>query len=357
MMPRCHDAIFMNLLVTGGAGYIGSHAALRLLEDGHTVTVIDDLSRGNRGAIDALQSVGDLAFVKADFGDRPAMERLLREREIEAVMHFAALAYVGESVEIPLKYYRNNTANALSLLEAMAATGVERIVFSSTCAVYGEPGPEHIPIVETCAKHPINPYGRSKLAVENFLFDHLAASKTRGSGFRFATLRYFNVAGCDRQSRVGEDHRPETHLIPICLEVAQGKRPSVTIFGTDYETPDGTCIRDYVHVDDLIDAHVVVMNALKPGEGRSYNLGIGQGYSVREVVDACRRVTGVDYQAVEGARRPGDPPALYAEPSKIRQELGWSARITDLDEIIDSAWRWMQTHPNGYRSQKRTSNR
>jgi len=336
----------MNVLVTGGAGYIGSHAALRLLADGHAVTILDDFSRGNRGAVDAIMPLGDVCLVEADIGDRVRVEQALGDRSIDVVMHFAAKAYVGESVEIPLQYYRANTAGALSLLEAMNARGVDRMVFSSTCAVYGEPAPEHIPIGETCPQQPVNPYGRSKLAVEQMLGDHLRATR---DGFAFGALRYFNVAGCDGEGRLGEDHEPETHLIPICLQAAMGRRETVTIFGTDYDTPDGTCIRDYVHVDDLIDAHCTVMDALRPGQSMAYNIGTGAGASVREVIDACRRVTGVQFAVSEGARRPGDPPALYADPSRIRDELNWSAGCTDLDEIVASAWRWFKAHPGGYR--------
>jgi UDP-glucose 4-epimerase len=265
-------------------------------------------------------------------------------------MHFAALTYVDESMTIPLRYYRNNAANALALLEAMEEVGVKRMVFSSTCATYGEPPREHIPIRETCPQQPINPYGRSKLMVEQMLFDHARMKKMRGEDFAFAALRYFNVAGSDRRARLGEDHRPETHLIPICLEVALGQREAITIFGTGYDTPDGTCIRDYVHVEDLIDAHVAVMDALGPGDGLVYNVGIGNGHSVREVIDVCRHVTGLELKLVEGDRRPGDPPQLYAEPSKIREELGWKAAHTDLHDIVESAWRWRREHPDGYRT-------
>lgn len=341
----------MNILVTGGAGYIGSHAALRLLADRHAVTVIDDFTRGNRGAIEALSKVGgDFQFIQCDVGDRARIETILRQRRIDLVMHFAALAYVGESVQQPLRYYRANAAAALALIEAVDAAGVKRMVFSSTCATYGEPAPQHIPIAETCPQNPINPYGRSKLHVENFLFDYAHAKRAKGDDFAFVALRYFNVAGSDRQGRIGEDHKPETHLIPICLEVALGLggREAITIFGNDYPTPDGTCIRDYVHVEDLIDAHVTAMNALKSGDARTYNVGIGRGYSVREVIDACRKVTGVSFAEVNGPRREGDPPALYADPTKIQRELYWSARITDLHAIIDSAWRWKQAHPRGY---------
>ena len=339
----------MNVLVTGGAGYIGSHAALRLLEDGHRVTVLDDLSRGHAGAIERLRPLGDLHFERADLGDRGVVEPLLRDRAIDAVMHFGAKAYVGESVERPLDYYRSNAAAALALIEAMEATGVRRMIFSSTCATYGEPGPGHVPIAETCPQKPVNPYGRSKLFVEHVLFDHARAKASKGEDFAFAALRYFNVAGCDREGRIGEDHDPETHLIPICLEVALGQRAGLTIFGEDYPTPDGTCIRDYVHVEDLNDAHVVVMDALRPGDTRAYNVGIGRGHSVREVVEACRRVTGAAIPAKPGPRRPGDPPELWADSAKIRRELGWSARYADLDETVETAWRWKQAHPDGYR--------
>jgi len=335
----------MNVLVTGGAGYIGSHAVLRLLADGHSVTVIDDLSRGHRAAIDGLRPLGDVEFVEARVGDRSAIDPLLRDRRIEAVMHFAAFALVGESVEQPLRYYRNNTAETLSLLEAMAEAGVERLVFSSTCATYGVPGPEDIPIRETCAGSPVNPYGFSKQFVERMIEDHVRATP----GFACVCLRYFNVAGCDPHGRLGEDHDPETHLIPVCLDAALAGGEPVTIFGTDYATPDGTCVRDYVHVDDLIDAHTRAIDALAPGEVRAYNVGIGRGYSVREIVDACRRVSGVDIPVTEGPRRAGDPPVLYADPAKITKELGWRPRHVDIDDIVATAWRWRRDNPKGYR--------
>lgn len=340
----------MNVLVTGGAGYIGSHAALRLLEDGHEVTVLDDLSRGNIGAIESLSRVGRLYFAQGRIDDAELVEKLLRERQIDLVMHFAALAYVGESVQDPIRYYRNNAAGTLALLESMERTGVRRMVFSSTCATYGEPAAELIPLRESCPQQPINPYGRSKLFVEHVLRDYADMKSNRGEDFAFAALRYFNVAGSDEQARIGEEHDPETHLVPICLEAACGRRDRVTIFGADYDTPDGTCIRDYVHVQDLIDAHVTVMHALKAGEKLAYNVGIGRGYSVREVIEASRAVTGAAFATVEGERRPGDPPTLYADPSKIEKELGWKASFTELESIIESAWRWRQSHPDGYNS-------
>jgi UDP-glucose 4-epimerase len=341
----------MNVLVTGGAGFIGSHAVLRLLEDGQRVTVVDDFSRGNRAALDLLAPMGDLHWIESDIGNRATIEAVLRAREIEVVMHFAALAYVGESVQEPLRYYRANAAGTLTLLEAMAAADVNHIVFSSTAAIYGEPPANRIPITEDCPQQPINPYGRSKLLGEQMLFDYAKsmATSARDGHFAFAALRYFNVAGCDPEGRLGEVHDPETHLVPICLEAALAKRDRMTIFGDDYDTPDGTCIRDYVHVSDLIDAHVEVMNVLQPGDCRIYNVGIGRGYSVREVVDACRRVTGVDFEVEVGPRRAGDPPVLYADPAKIESELGWRARFRDLDSVIETAWRWRRAHPDGYR--------
>jgi UDP-glucose 4-epimerase len=341
----------MNVMVTGGAGYIGSHAVQRLLRDGHTVLAVDNLYRGHAEAIEALgETAGEdqLAFAHADTGDHEGMLQLLGEHQIDTVMHFAALAYVGESVDQPLEYYHNNSAAALSLIRACDEAGVRRFVFSSTCATYGEPGPDFIPIPETCPQKPINPYGRSKLHVEHYLFDYAEACRRAGKPFAFAALRYFNVAGSDRSGQIGEHHEPETHLIPVILQAALGIREHITIFGTDYATPDGTCIRDYIHVEDLIDAHVATMNALQPGDERTYNLGIGRGYSVREIIDATRRVTGRDFAVKEGPRRAGDPPQLFADPRKIRSELSWQAKITDLDEIIASAWNWFQKHPRGY---------
>ena len=338
------------VLVTGAGGYIGSHAVQRLLRDGHTVVGVDNLYRGHAEAIDAVraESDGRLSFLEADIRDQGAIQRLMEARSIDSVMHFAALTYVGESMDEPLRYYSNNVAGAVSVLQASGAAGVERFVFSSTAATYGEPPADRIPIREDCPQEPINPYGRSKLQVEQILRDHSEAMRRASRYFSFAALRYFNVAGCDRTGVLGEDHDPETHLIPIVLQAALGIRDKVTIFGTDYDTPDGTCVRDYVHVEDLVDAHVAVLHALRPGDERAYNLGIGRGYSVREIIDAVRTATGKDFEVAEGQRRPGDPPTLYADPSKIKEEIGWSAQITDLGEIIDSAWKWFQAHPRGY---------
>jgi len=348
----------MQVMVTGGAGYIGSHAVRRLLEYDHAVVIVDNLSRGHREAAEALIALAPdrVHFAEADTGDRAAMEGLLRDHEVDTVMHFAAFALVGESVEEPLLYHRNNTASALTLLEACNALGVQRFVFSSTCATYGEPPSDRIPIREDCPQSPINPYGASKLHVERVLRDYADACARAGRPFSCAALRYFNVAGADRRGLLGEDHDPETHLIPIVLQAALGLREKVVIFGTDYATPDGTCVRDYIHVDDLVDAHVAVMNALRPDDPRetfrAYNLGIGRGLSVREIIDAAKRVTGKDFRVEEGDRRPGDPPTLYADPAKIRSELGWEASLPEVDEMIEHAWRWFQEHPQGWKSRQ-----
>ncbi|MDX2054893.1 MAG: UDP-glucose 4-epimerase GalE [Polyangiaceae bacterium] len=328
----------MKILVTGAAGYIGSHAVKLLLQKGHSVVGLDNLSRGHRQAVSKAAP-----FVELDLRQTDAVSRALVEHQIECVMHFAALAYVGESVTEPLRYYDNNTGGTTSLLMAMQKAGVERLVFSSTCATYGQP--ERMPIVETMPQVPINPYGWSKLLSERVLRDYLASNPK----FSFAALRYFNVAGCDREGELGEDHNPETHLIPVILQVALGQREKLQIFGEDYATPDGTCVRDYIHVEDLIAAHILAMDALKPGSELVYNLGIGRGYSVREIIDAARKVIGRDFKVEVSPRRPGDPAELYADPSKIQKELGFRAQITDISAIIESAWRWFQKHPNGYR--------
>lgn len=346
----------MSIMVTGGAGYIGSHAVQRLLADGHRVIAVDNLFRGHQQATDRLakRAAGRLTFVRADVGDRDLMLRLFVEHGIDTVMHFAALAYVGESVNEPLRYYRANTAAALGLLEAIDAShshpsgGVQRFVFSSTCASYGEPSRENIPIRETCPQSPINPYGWSKLHTERMLMDYNNTCRIAGKPFAIACLRYFNVAGSDPSGVIGEHHEPETHIIPVALQTALGQRDAFTVFGTDYPTPDGTCIRDYVHVVDLIDAHVSVMKAIKPGEQRVYNLGIGNGFSVRQVLDSVQRITGKDIKIKEGPRRPGDPPELYADPHKIREEIGWKANCTDIDRIVATAWDWFQARPHGY---------
>lgn len=327
----------MNVLVAGGAGYIGSHAVRQLIAAGHHVVVVDNLVRGHRESVPPQAE-----FHRLDVCDTASLTDVLRRSQINCVLHFAALAYVGESVTEPLRYYVNNASGTISLLDAMRQANVKRIVFSSTCATYGDP--PGLPIVETMPQAPINPYGRTKLLAECILRDQLAADPD----FAFVALRYFNVAGCALDGTVGEDHTPETHLIPIVLQAALGLRDSVTIFGTDYPTPDGTCIRDYIHVDDLCAAHLVAMESLQPGDAKFYNLGIGHGYSVREVIESARKVTGREIPVQFGERRPGDPPALFANADKIRRELGWKPRITSLDDIVASAWRWIQSHPHGY---------
>lgn len=346
----------MSVLVTGGAGYIGSHAVQRLLNDGQSVVSLDNLFRGHAEPMEILSRKypGKLTFVRADVGDRDLLARLFVEHSVTTVMHFAAMAYVGESVTHPLRYYRNNTSASLSLLEAIeqswssASGGVRKLVFSSTCASYGEPSREHIPIPETTPQNPINPYGWSKLFTERMLRDFADQARRDKRDFAWAALRYFNVAGSDRSGLIGEHHEPETHLIPVCLQAALGKRDGLSIHGTDYPTPDGTCIRDYVHVEDLVDAHVTTLGALKAGDERIYNLGIGAGVSVRQIIDSVQRVTGKKFPIKEGPRRPGDPPELFADPRKIKAELNWSARITSLDDIVRSAWNWFEKHPSGY---------
>jgi len=322
------------ILVTGGAGYIGSVVVAQLVERGYEPIVVDDLSHGHRAALPASARllVGDIA-------DRALLDRIFSELQPQAVMHFAAFIEAGESMQRPEKYFRNNTANTLTLLEALLAHGVQRFVFSSTAALYG--APEKTPIEENSPLQPTNAYGESKLLVEQML-DWLH----RVHGLRYACLRYFNAAGAAGEQ--GEDHQPESHLIPIALQVALGARKDVAIFGTDYPTPDGTCVRDYVHVSDLAAAHLLVLEALKEKTQLIYNLGNGQGFSVREVIDTVRKVTGHAIPAPESPRRPGDPAVLVASSEKIKRELGWKPEYADLNSIVRSAWNWRRTHPNGY---------
>jgi len=330
----------MNVLVTGACGYIGSHAVRCLLAAGHRPIALDNLSRGHRESLPE-----GVPFAQVDVRDTDAVARTLAQHSVDCVMHFAAFAYVGESVNEPLSYYDNNTLGTLSLLQALDRAGVRRLVFSSTCATYGEP--ELVPITESAEQRPINPYGWSKLFSERLLLDYAAANED----FSFSALRYFNVAGSSSDGSVGEDHDPETHLIPVILQTKLGLREKMTIFGEDYPTDDGTCIRDYIHVEDLVDAHVAVLSALKPGAKLVYNLGIGRGYSVKEIIVAAREVIG-DFRVESGPRRAGDPAILYADASKIQRELGWAARRTDIRQMIESAWRWFEKHPQGYASQR-----
>jgi UDP-glucose 4-epimerase len=321
----------MKILVVGGAGYIGSVCAELLLNEGHEVAIFDNLTEGHRAAIDPRA-----IFIEGDLSDRAAIGAALSKVHPDAVMHFAANALVGESMENPSKYFRNNVGNGLNLLDAMVEARVTCLVFSSTCAIFGPP--DRLPIDETLPARPINPYGESKLAFEKILkwYDQI-------HGLKFVALRYFNAAGASE--KFGEDHRVETHLIPNILQVALGQKPEVAIFGTGYETPDGTCIRDYIHILDLARAHILALGSKK---SEFYNLGTGGGSSVREVIDTVVKVTGRKIKVVEKPRRPGDPPRLIASSEKIQRELGWKPQFQSLDVIIESAWKWHQTFPNGY---------
>ncbi|MFL6544491.1 MAG: UDP-glucose 4-epimerase GalE [Verrucomicrobia bacterium 13_2_20CM_55_10] len=321
----------MRIFVTGGAGYIGSVCSELLLNEGHEVAIFDNLIEGHRRAVDSRAQ-----FIQGDLADRDQIERALSNTRPDAVMHFAAYALVPESMRDPSKYFRNNVSNGLNLLDAMLTTGVQRIIFSSTCALFGPP--DRVPIDETAPARPANPYGESKLAFEKILrwYDQV-------HGLKFVCLRYFNAAGATED--LGEDHRPETHLIPNVLKVALGQRPSLEIYGTDYETPDGTCIRDYIHIVDLAHAHILALGATASG---FYNLGTGGGSSVKEVIAACRKITGRQIDTIEKPRRPGDPPRLIASSEKIKKELGWQPQFQSLDVIIETAWAWHQKFPDGY---------
>jgi len=326
------------VLVVGGAGYIGSHAVRALLAAGRRVLVIDDLSLGHAA------SVPSELLVRGDLGDSDLLTGLFASCEISCVMHFAAFAQVGESVRRPLAYYRNNLGRSVELLAAMRDAGVRRFILSSTAATYGEP--ERLPIDEEHPQLPTNPYGRSKLYLERMLADCEAAW-----GLRSVCLRYFNAAGADAAGDIGEDHDPETHLIPILLQVALGQRPELAIFGTDWDTPDGTCLRDYVHVSDLSRAHLLAAEHLESGgASRAYNLGSETGTSVLEMIQVSRRITGHAIPARDAPRRPGDPARLVASAARVRAELGWSPRLGDPEAIVQSAWRWHHAHPRGYRS-------
>lgn len=325
----------MRVLVTGGAGYIGSHTARRLAAEGHEVVIYDNLSAGHR------QAVGKLPLVEGDLLETEKLAQLLRTRKIEAVIHFAAFALVGESVQNPAKYYHNNVTGTLSLLNAMRQADVPRIVFSSTCATYGIPASS--PIDETFPQNPVNPYGFTKLCIERALEDYAHAYQ-----IAFAALRYFNAAGASPEGDIGEDHTPESHLIPLVLQVALGQRKAIQIFGDDYPTPDGTCIRDYIHVDDLADAHLAAMNQITPERCLKLNLGTGHGNSVQEIVQACRQVTGQPIAAEVAPRREGDPPELVANASQAHKILQWQPKYTDVRETIETAWKWHQSHPRGF---------
>lgn len=324
----------MKILVTGGAGYIGSVVTQELIRAGHSAVVYDNLCHGYRAAVPS-----EAEFVEGDIADREKLDYVLGRYSVEAVMHFAAFIEAGESMKVPERFFRNNSANSLCLLEAMLARNVKRLVFSSTAALYGTP--ERTPVCEEDPLRPINVYGESKLLTEQML-----AWMNRIHGLRYASLRYFNAAGA--AGHLGEAHEPESHLIPLVLQAAMGKREAISIFGTDYPTPDGTCIRDYIHVVDLAAAHLLALEALGTHDKLIYNLGNGLGFSVREVIEAARKVTGKQIKAVETPRRPGDPAVLVASSEKIRKELNWKPAYPQLDQIIGTAWEWMLTHPEGY---------
>lgn len=325
----------MRILVVGGAGYVGSHCLRAVLASGHEAWAFDNLSQGHSPAVpEGRLIVGDLL-------ETSKLTDLLISKEINVVMHFAAKALVGESVVRPDIYYKTNVTGTLSLLDAMVAANVKKMIFSSTCAVFGVVEP---PIKEQLPKNPINPYGFTKLVIERALADYAAAF-----GLEVAALRYFNACGAAEDASIGEDHSPESHLIPIVLQVALGQRPNVQIFGTDYPTPDGTCVRDYVHVTDLADAHLRVLDHLKAGHLVDYNLGTGVGVSVLQVVEAARRVTRHPIPVVESDRRPGDPAVLMGDAGKALRELGWQAKVKDIEQVVRSAWEWHKSHPNGYK--------
>ncbi len=326
----------MKLLVTGGAGYIGSIVAQHLLAAGHEVAVLDNLCRGHRAAVPQGASL-----LEIDLLDAPALDAAVAEGSFDGALHFAALALVGESVSHPERYYRTNVIGTLNLLDALRAAEVERLVFSSTCAVYGEP--EVVPMDETTPTRPVNAYGASKLAVDGMLTD-----ESRAHGLAAASLRYFNVAGASGD--LGEDHQPETHLIPNVLRAAQGLQPEVSVFGTDYPTPDGTAVRDYIHIEDLAHAHVLALEGAQAGTHSIYNLGSGNGFSVREVIAAASEVTGREIPVREMPRRDGDPPMLVASSAKIRAELGWEPRKPALADMVADAWAFAEARPHGYRS-------
>ncbi|GGF30824.1 UDP-glucose 4-epimerase GalE [Halobacillus andaensis] len=328
----------MSVLVCGGAGFIGSHAVAKLLDQQEEVVVVDNLQTGHRDAV-----LKDAAFYEGDLRDESFLREVFEKESIDSVIHFAADSLVGESVENPLKYYDNNVSGAISLLKVMAEFKVKNIVFSSTAATYGEP--DQVPILEEDPTVPTNPYGETKLAIEKML-----KWADEAHGIKYVVLRYFNVAGADPEGRVGEDHRPETHLIPLILQVPLGKRDKIYIFGNDYDTKDGTCIRDYIHVSDLVDAHLLAIRKVQnTGQSSIYNLGNGKGFTVQEMIEAARKVTNHEIPAEVAPRRPGDPAQLVASSAKAMEELGWAPQFPDIATMIAHAWEWFQDHPQGYK--------
>jgi len=331
----------MNILVIGGAGYIGSHCVRQLIEAGHKPVVLDNLVYGHVGALK-----DGVPFYLGDLADKKTVGDILEKEKIDIVMHFAAYINVGESVTNPIKYYYNNLSGVISLIDAMISKGVKKFVFSSTCATYGVP--QKLPLTEDHPQNPINPYGQTKLDVENFL-----KACGRAYGLSAVALRYFNASGAAADGSIGEDHTPESHLIPLTIFAAVGKIPSISVFGTDYNTPDGTCLRDYIHVDDLSRAHIAAFKNLeKPGSFSAYNLGTGTPNSVLEIIKGVEEVTGLKVPAVYGPRREGDPDALYANSTKAVTQLNWKIKHTDVREIIESAWKWHKSHPNGFGDKK-----
>lgn len=325
----------MRILVCGGAGFIGSNMTAMLIAEGHKPIVLDNLISGHSSAVKNAQ------LVKGDLADYELLVETLTKYKIEAVFHFAALIEAGESVQLPLKYYHNNVSCTQTLLSAMEAAGVEKLVFSSTAAVYGMP--QHVPITEDSPPAPINPYGETKWAVER-----MCHFQSRTGKLRYASLRYFNACGAGANGTLGEDHRPESHLIPRAIQAAMGKRSEVKIYGTDYPTPDGTCIRDYIHVEDLCRAHLLALNKLEQSCELVYNLGNGKGYSVKEVIETVKKVSGKDFKVVESERRPGDAPILTSDATKAKNELGWKIELPELEKIVATAWQWHNEHPDGY---------
>ncbi|KAE9599200.1 hypothetical protein Lal_00044054 [Lupinus albus] len=344
-----HEAGVTHVLVTGGAGYIGSHATLRLLKHSYRVTIVDNLSRGNLGAVKVLQNLfpepGRLQFIYADLGDSKSVDKIFSENKFDAVMHFAAVAYVGESTLDPLKYYHNITSNTLLVLESMAKYGVKTLIYSSTCATYGEP--EKMPIIEVTEQKPINPYGKAKKMAEDIILDF-----SKNSKMAVMILRYFNVIGSDPEGRLGEAPRPELRehgrISGACFDAARGITPGLKVRGTDYKTTDGTCIRDYIDVTDLVDAHVKALEKAQPAKVGIYNVGTGKGRSVKEFVDACKKATGANIKVDFLPRRPGDYAEVYSDPTKIRLELNWTAQHTDLEKSLQVAWKWQKSHRDGY---------
>ncbi|HKA08064.1 MAG TPA: UDP-glucose 4-epimerase GalE [Gemmataceae bacterium] len=326
----------MRILVTGGAGYIGSHAVRVLRARGHDVWVYDSLVYGHREAVPSDR------LIVGDLRDADVLDHALLIHRIEAVVHFAAFCFVGESVTDPAKYYQNNVGNSLILFERMRRHGVNRVVFSSTCATYGTP--DKVPITEDTPQRPINPYGRTKLMIEQAMADYAAAY-----GWGCTALRYFNASGAAADASIGEDHTPETHLIPLVIQTALKKRPQIDLFGTDYPTPDGTCIRDYIHVDDLAEAHALALERMTPGQKLAFNLGTGRGYSVREVIRTVEAVSGKAVAVRECPRREGDPAELVAAPARAMRELGWKPRYLELEQIVETAWNWHRAHPDGFK--------